>query len=293
MKKQHLITPNDFTNEEIVNLFEDATIFNDLQASSVLNGKLVITLFFENSTRTRSSFEIAAKRLGAKVVNLDVSTSSSSKGETLIDTVANLNAMKPDAIIIRHRDCGLPASLVEHVDCPIINAGDGMNAHPTQSLLDLFTIINHFDGKQNGKKVAITGDIKTSRVASSNLQLLPRFGLELILVAPEHFMPLGDFRKVQFLRDVVDEVDVVMSLRTQLERHSQTYYKSLEDFGKDYCVTSDIIGSRDILIMHPGPVNRNIDISDELLADKRCKVLEQVTNGVAVRMAILKKLILQ
>jgi len=193
---QHLITPDDFTNKEIFELFEDATLFNDLQASSVLNGKLVITLFFENSTRTRSSFEIAAKRLGAKVVNLDVSTSSSSKGETLIDTVANLNAMKPDAIIIRHRDCGLPQSLIEYVDCPIINAGDGMNAHPTQALLDLFTIVKHFNGQQDGKKIAITGDIKTSRVASSNLQLLPRFGLIPILVAPEHFMPKCTFKKV-------------------------------------------------------------------------------------------------
>jgi aspartate carbamoyltransferase catalytic subunit len=290
---QHLITPNDFTNDEIVELFNDATLFNDLQASSVLNGKLVITLFFENSTRTRSSFEIAAKRLGAKVVNLDVSTSSSSKGETLIDTVANLNAMKPDAIIIRHRDCGLPASLIEYVDCPIINAGDGMNAHPTQSLLDLYTILEHFDGDADGKKIAITGDIKTSRVATSNLQLLPRFGLEPILVAPEHFMPAGDFRKVTFLNEVIDEIDIIMSLRTQLERHSQTYYNSLEEFGKDYCVTMDTIGNRDLLIMHPGPVNRNIDISDEVLADSRSKVLRQVTNGVAVRMAVLKKLILQ
>ncbi len=291
---QHLITPNDFTNDEIIKLFEDATIFNDLQASSTLNGKLVITLFFENSTRTRSSFEIAAKRLGAKVVNLDVSTSSSSKGETLIDTVTNLNAMKPDAIIIRHRDCGLPQSLIEHVNCPIINAGDGMNAHPTQALLDLYTIMEHFDADVDSKKIAIIGDIKTSRVASSNLQLLPRFGLEPILVAPKHFMPSADeFRQSTFLKDVIDELDIVMSLRTQLERHHETYYNSLEEFGKDYCVTSDIVGNRDILIMHPGPVNRNIDISDELLADKRCKVLRQVTNGVAVRMAILKKLILQ
>ena len=290
---QHLITTDDFTNKEIDKLFEDATIFDDLQSSDILKGKLVITLFFENSTRTRSSFEIAAKRLGASVVNLDVSTSSSSKGETLVDTVANLNAMKPDAIIIRHRDCGLPQSLIKHVDCPIINAGDGMNAHPTQALLDLFTIKKHFNGKIDGKNIAITGDIKTSRVASCNLILLPRFGLNLTLVAPKCFMPQGDFKKALFLKEVVDDIDIVMSLRTQLERHHEVFYNTLEDFGKDYCVTSDMIGSRDILILHPGPVNRNIDISDELLSDKRCKVLEQVSNGVAVRMAILKKLILQ
>jgi aspartate carbamoyltransferase catalytic subunit len=290
---QHLITTNDFTNDEINNLFENTTLFNDLQASSVLDGKLVITLFFENSTRTRSSFEIAAKRLGAKVVNLDVSTSSSSKGETLFDTVANLNAMKPDAIIIRHRDCGLPASLIEYVDCPIINAGDGINSHPTQALLDLFTIIKHFNGNYQNKKIAIIGDIKSSRVASSNLKLLPRFEIEPILVAPEHFMPKSSAKKVQFLKEVIDDIDIIMSLRTQIERHNQNYYNSLEEYGKDYCVTPEIVGNRDILIMHPGPVNRNIDISDELLIDKRSKVLEQVTNGVAVRMAILKKLILQ
>lgn len=291
---QHLITPNDFTNEDIEELFGDAKIFNDLQSSDILKGKMVITLFFENSTRTRSSFEIAAKRLGASVVNLDISTSSSSKGETLIDTVANLNAMKPDAIIVRHRDCGLPASLIEHVDCPILNAGDGMNAHPTQALLDLYTILEHFDGDVENKKIVITGDIKTSRVASSNLELLPRFGLKPVLVAPEHFMPdTNEFQKATFLKDVIDDIDIVMSLRTQLERHHQSYYNSLEEFGKDYCVTSDVVGDRDILIMHPGPVNRNIDISDELLADSRSKVLRQVTNGVAVRMAILKRLILQ
>ncbi len=290
---QHLITTVDFTNDEVLKIFDDATIFSDLQSSSILSGKLVVTLFFENSTRTRSSFEIASKRLGAEVVNLEVQTSSTKKGETVEDTVANLNAMKPDAIIVRHSKCGLPASLIEHVNCPILNAGDGTNAHPTQALLDLFTIYKHFDKKIDGKKLAMIGDIKTSRVASSNLALLPRFGVEPILVAPEHFMPNKNFKKVQFLKDVIDDVDVVMSLRTQLERHEKIFYKNLEEFGKDYCVTKESFGNRNILLLHPGPVNRNIDISDEMLKDSRCKVLEQVTNGVAVRMAILKKLILK
>ena len=290
---QHLITTADFTNDEILKLFSDALIFEDLASSSLLSGKLIVTLFFENSTRTRSSFEIAAKRLGAAVVNLEVQTSSAKKGETVEDTIANLDAMKPDAIIIRHSECGLPASMINHVNCPILNAGDGMNAHPTQALLDLFTIYKHFDTNIDGKKLAIIGDIKTSRVASSNLKLLPRFGIEPILVAPEHFMPSTGYRKVQFLKEVVDEVDIIMSLRTQLERHEKRYYKSLEEFGKDYCITKESLGDKDILLLHPGPVNRNIDISDEMLLDKRCKVLEQVTNGVAVRMAILKKLILK
>jgi len=290
---QHLITTNDFTNNEILELFDDAKLFLDLQSNSVLSGKLIVTLFFENSTRTRSSFEIAAKRLGAEVVNLEVQTSSTKKGETVEDTVANLNAMKPDAIIIRHSQSGLPESMIEHVDCPILNAGDGMNAHPTQALLDLFTISEHFNGDINGKKLALVGDIKTSRVASSNLSLLPRFNIEPILVAPEHFMPQCSNKKVRFLKEVINEVDIVMSLRTQLERHETKYYETLEEYGADYCITKDIMQDKDILLLHPGPVNRNIDISDEMLLDKRCKVLQQVRNGVAVRMAILKKLILQ
>lgn len=290
---QHLITPNDFSNDEIITLFEDARLFQDLQSNNLLSNKLIVTLFFENSTRTRSSFEIAVKRLGAKVVNLEVQTSSTKKGETVEDTVANLNAMKPDAIIIRHSECGLPASLVDYVDCPIINAGDGKNAHPTQALLDLFTITEHFDGEVDSKKLALVGDIKTSRVASSNLELLPRFGIEIILVAPECFMPICNNRKVTFLSEVIDEIDIIMSLRTQLERHEEQHYKTLEEYGVDYCITKESVGNKELLLLHPGPVNRNIDISDEMLLDKRSKVLIQVTNGVAVRMAILKKLILQ
>ncbi len=291
---QHLITTADFTKEEINELFEDAMLFGDLQSSDILAGKLVVMLFFENSTRTRSSFEIAAKRLGATVVNLDVGTSSQSKGETIFDTVANLNAMKPDAIVIRHSDCGLPASLVDYVDCPILNAGAGRTAHPTQALLDLLTIVKHYDGDVEGKKLAIVGDVATSRVASSNFELLPRFGIDMTVVAPDHFMPADDkFKKVKFLKEIIDDMDIVMSLRTQLERHSEVYYTSLAEFGKDYCITKEVMGDRDVLLLHPGPVNRNVDISDEMLLDPRSKVLEQVTNGVAVRMACLKKLILQ
>lgn len=291
---QHLITTKDFTNDEIKKLFEDAKLFGDLSSNTLLKGKLVVTLFFENSTRTRSSFEIAAKRLGAEVVNLDVSTSSSSKGETIFDTVANLNAMKPDAIIIRHSECGLPQSLVDFVDCPIINAGDGTNSHPTQALLDLYTILEHFNGNVSNKSLAIVGDIKSSRVASSNLELLPRFGITPVLVAPQHFMPQNSsFKQVTFLDEIIDEIDIVMSLRTQLERHSEAYYLSLGEYGKDYCITKESFENRDILLLHPGPVNRNIDIDDEMLLDPRCKVLRQVTNGVAVRMAVLKKLILK
>ena len=295
---QHLITTNDFTNKEILKLFNDAKLFLDLESSKLLDDKLIVTLFFENSTRTRSSFEIAAKRLGAKVVNLEVQTSSTKKGESVEDTIANLNAMKPDAIIIRHSDCGLPNSLKSYVDCPILNAGDGKNAHPTQALLDLFTIMENFNYDVNGKNIAIVGDILNSRVASSNLELLPRFGLNPILVAPKEFHVVSKYKTVKNIKSVIDDLDIIMSLRVQHERHTfhmseAELEKSKKKYAKKYCITKKTMGSRDILLMHPGPVNRNIDISDEMLLDKRSKVLEQVRNGVGVRMACLKKLILK
>ncbi|PIF03781.1 MAG: aspartate carbamoyltransferase [Arcobacter sp.] len=295
---QHLITTADFSNDEIIKLFDDAKLFIDLKSNNLLKGKIIVTLFFENSTRTRSSFEIAAKRLGADVVNLEVQTSSTKKGETVEDTIANLNAMKPDAIIIRHSDSGLPASLVKHVNCPILNAGDGKNAHPTQALLDLYTIMDHYNYNVKNKKIAIVGDILNSRVASSNLELLPRFGLKPILVAPEEFYVKSKFKTVKNIKSVIDQLDIIMSLRVQHERHNfsrteEELEKSKQKYAKKYCITQEIIKDRDLLILHPGPVNRNIDISDEVLDDSRTKILEQVTNGVAIRMACLKKLILQ
>ena len=294
---KHLITTADFTNKEILKLFDDAKLFLDLQSNNLLNGKLIVTLFFENSTRTKSSFEIAAKRLGAEVVNLEVQTSSTKKGETVEDTVTNLNAMKPDAIIIRHSECGLPSSLIEHVNCPILNAGDGKNAHPTQALLDLFTIMEHFNNDIKNKNIAIIGDILNSRVASSNLELLPRFKLNPILVAPKNFHVVSKYKTVKNIRKVIDDIDIIMSLRVQHERHNldllpEELEQNKQEYAKNYCITKELIGDKDILLMHPGPVNRNIDISDEMLNDSRSKVLEQVRNGVAVRMACLKKLIL-
>ncbi len=287
-----LIRTDDLTVEEIESLFKDAQTFLDGKFHDYLKNKLIITLFFENSTRTRSSFEVAAKRLGASVVHLDVAKSSTKKGETLFDTAANLDAMGPDAIIVRHENSGVPRAISDHVQASIINAGDGAHAHPSQALLDLFTIRNHFNGDIKGKKLAIVGDIKNSRVANSNMELLQRFGIEVILVAPPHFMPSTPLRSTYNIKEIIDEVDIIMSLRTQTERHSQQAFASLEDYATDYCITSELIGERDILLLHPGPVHRNIDIDDTMLADPRCKVLEQVRNGVAVRMAILKHLIL-
>lgn len=287
---RHLIRTNDFSSEEIEQIFDDAERFAKGGFDRILQDKIIITLFFENSTRTKSSFEIAAKRLGSEIVHLDVAKSSTKKGETLIDTAANLDAMGPHAIIVRHGNAGVPQILSNHTRASIINAGDGAHAHPTQALLDLFTIKRHF-GEVKGKKIAIVGDIKNSRVANSNIELLNRFGLDVILVAPPQFMPQSGLKSTYHIQDIIDDVDIIMSLRTQTERHSTQSYASLKDYASDFCITKELVGDRDIVLLHPGPVHRNIDIDDTLLADPRCKVLEQVENGVSIRMAVLKKLI--
>ena len=287
---QHLIRTDDFTNQEIEALLEDAERFSKGGFDRILADKIIITLFFENSTRTKSSFEIAAKRLGAEMVHLDVAQSSTKKGETLVDTATNLDAMGPHAIIVRHANAGVPKILSKHTKASIINAGDGAHAHPTQALLDLFTLKQHF-GELKGKRIAIVGDIKNSRVANSNIELLTRFGLKVTLVAPPQFMPSTSLPNTYHITDVIDDIDIIMSLRTQTERHSQQSYASLKDYASDFCITSELVGDRDIIILHPGPVHRNIDIDDALLADPRCKVLDQVANGVSMRMAVLKKLI--
>jgi aspartate carbamoyltransferase catalytic subunit len=286
----HLIRTDDFTKEEIEEILADAKHFSDGKFERILQDKIIITLFFENSTRTRSSFEIAAKRLGADMVHLDVSKSSTKKGETLVDTAMNLDAMGPHAIIVRHQNAGVPKILSNHTKASILNAGDGAHAHPSQALLDLYTLKEHF-GDVEGKKIAIVGDIKNSRVANSNIELLSRFGMEVILVAPPQFLPSTSLRTTHYLSEIIDEVDAIMSLRTQTERHSSQSYASLKDYASDFCITEELLGERDIVLLHPGPVHRNIDITDALLDDKRCKVLQQVTNGVNIRMAILKKLI--
>jgi aspartate carbamoyltransferase catalytic subunit len=287
---QHLIRTDDFTIEQINTVLEDASLFSDGRFDPILREKIIITLFFENSTRTKSSFEIAAKRLGAEVIHLDVQKSSTQKGESLVDTAANLDAMGPHAMIVRHSHAGVPHILAQHTNAAIINAGDGAHAHPTQALLDLFTLKHHF-GDIKGKKIAIVGDIKNSRVANSNIELLTRFGMKITLVAPPHFLPSTTLPTTHNIHDVIDNVDAIMSLRTQTERHSHQTYGSLKDYASDFCITKELVGKRDIIILHPGPVHRNIDIDDALLKDPRCKILEQVKNGVSIRMAVLKALI--
>jgi aspartate carbamoyltransferase catalytic subunit len=289
---RHLTTTADFTAEEIEAVFDRARHYTRDQTSQDLRGRLVINIFFENSTRTRSSFEVAARRMGAEVVSLDVATSSEAKGETLHDTAANLDAMGASAIVVRHKNAGVPKILSRYVGASVLNGGDGAHAHPTQALLDLFTLKEAL-GDVRGKKIAIVGDIKSSRVAGSNIELLRRFGMEVILVAPPHFLPKrSDIPTSWDLAATAKEVDAIMALRTQTERHKSPIYASLSDYAADFKVTQEILGDRDVVVLHPGPVHRNIDLDDAVLADKRCLVLKQVRNGVAVRMALLRKLIL-
>jgi len=289
---QHLVDTNDFSEIQLNNIFNDARAFKKKMPKKLLSDKLLITLFFESSTRTRSSFEVAAKRLGASVVHLDPSKSSTKKGESLEDTFANLCAMNPDGVIIRHEYNHTPRKLADKELTPVINAGAGQYAHPTQALLDYFTILEHFNGDVKGKTIAIVGDIVSSRVANSGIRLFVRMGLNVVLIAPKPFMPENDLPKYEHLNEIIDSVDIVMSLRAQLERHKAPIFEDYEEYAKEYCITKEKLGDRDILLLHPGPVMRNIDISDEMLIDPRCKVLEQVKNGVFVRMAILKELLL-
>ncbi|MEA3455765.1 MAG: aspartate carbamoyltransferase catalytic subunit [Campylobacterota bacterium] len=288
---QHLIETTDLSDMQIDAILGDAKKFKAQKPIALLRDRLLITLFFENSTRTRSSFEVAAKRLGAAVVHLDPSKSSTKKGESLEDTFANLCAMEPDGVIIRHGENETPEKLAKMDMTSVINAGAGNYAHPTQALLDLFTMQEHF-GNLEGKTIAIVGDIVSSRVASSGIKLFRRMGMNVLLVAPHSFMPESDLLQYEQLEEVLDRADVVMSLRAQLERHKTPIFDNYEAYADHYCLTPELLGDRDILVLHPGPVMRNIDISDSMLDDPRCKVLEQVKNGVYIRMAILKLLLL-
>ena len=289
---QHLVDTDQFSLAQIEQIIADAKRFKEKRPPLLLRDKVIVTLFFEKSTRTRSSFEIAGKRLGAAMVLFDPSKSSTSKGETLEDTFTTLCAMEPDAVIVRHSENETPQMLADMEVTPVINAGAGNYAHPTQALLDYFTMLEYFNGDIRGKTLAIVGDVVSSRVASSGIRLFTRMGMKVVLVAPEQFMPDLDLPKYEKLDDVIDDVDVIMSLRAQLERHEVPHFEDYAEYAERYCITKERMGDRDILLMHPGPVMRNIDISDEMLDDPRCRVLEQVKNGVFIRMAILKLLLL-
>ena len=260
-----------------------------------MRGKALVTLFYENSTRTRSSFELAAKYLGASEVNISVATSSVQKGETLIDTGETLDAMHVDYIVIRHPMAGAPKLLAEHVRASVLNGGDGMHEHPTQALLDIFTMREKL-GKVKGLKVAILGDIKHSRVAMSNLFALTTLGAEVHMYAPATMIPkeiekLGA-RVAKSREQALDGADAVMGLRIQLERQHGGLFPSLSEYAKYYGVNDETLkyAKKDAIVLHPGPVNRGVELSPQVIDGEKSLILEQVKNGVAVRMALLKLL---
>lgn len=286
---------------EIELILDTAESFKEISTREIkkvptLRGKTVINLFFEASTRTRTSFEIAAKRLSADAINISTSSSSVVKGETLIDTAKNLEAMNPDCIVIRHSASGAPHLLGRLMRVPVINAGDGANEHPTQALLDLYTIRERKGGLA-GLKVAIVGDILHSRVARSNIYGLTKMGGEVHLAGPQTMKPaevesLGA-RWHRSLREVIPEMDVIMMLRIQLERQSGGFFPTLREYSRFFGLNLEALkeAKPDVLIMHPGPMNRGVEISPEVADGPFSVILDQVTNGVAVRMALLYLLI--
>jgi aspartate carbamoyltransferase catalytic subunit len=301
--RKDLLGIRDLSSEEINAILDTAQSFKEVSTRSIkkvpaLRGKTVINLFFEPSTRTRTSFEIAAKRLSADSINISASTSSVTKGETLLDTALNLEAMAPDAIIIRHPSPGVPHQLAKMISASIINGGDGAHEHPTQALLDGFTIQEQ-KGRIGGLQIAIVGDIMHSRVARSNAHLLTKLGAHVRVAGPRTLIP-KDYDKLvtdcegslvvcDRLEDAIAGSDVVMMLRIQRERMNDAFFPSLKEYSIQYGLTLRRLelAAPDAIVMHPGPVNRGVEISSEVVDGSRSLILDQVTNGVAVRMAIL------
>ena len=296
--KKDILGIQDLTVDEINLILETAESFLEISTREIkkvptLRGKSVINLFYEASTRTRTSFEIAGKRLSADTINISASTSSVVKGETLIDTARNLEAMNPDIIVISHSAAGAPHLLASLVNQSIINAGDGAHEHPTQALLDMMTI-KEKKGKIAGLKVAIVGDILHSRVARSNIYGLSKMGAQVVVAGPATMMPRDidqmGVKAYTKLEDAIADADVVMMLRIQLERQKQNIFPSLREYAQHYCLnrTNIKLAKKDVIVMHPGPINRGVEISPDIADDPSYSViLDQVNNGVAVRMALL------
>ncbi|HKP39057.1 MAG TPA: aspartate carbamoyltransferase catalytic subunit [Pyrinomonadaceae bacterium] len=297
---KHLLGIRELSVDQIAHLLDTAESFRDVSKREIkkvpaLRGRTVINLFFEPSTRTRTSFEIAAKRLSADAVNISVSTSSVSKGETLLDTARNLEAMAPDCIVIRHSSAGAPLHLSQVCSGAIVNAGDGAHEHPTQALLDALTIRER-KGRIEGLKIAIIGDALHSRVARSNIYLLSKLGASISLSGPGTLVPREfselieqGVRVEQRIEDAINGADVVMILRVQRERQTEAFFPSMREYAVHYGLHLDHLelASPEAIVMHPGPINRGIEISSEIADGGRSLILDQVTNGVAVRMAVL------
>ena len=268
------------------------TVNSSMKKVNYLQGRSVVTLFYENSTRTRVSFELAAKYMGAQAVNVSVASSSAAKGETLIDTGRTLEAMGTDIVIIRHPQAGAPHLLAKNISASVINAGDGMHEHPTQALLDMMTIMEAF-GTLSGLKVAIIGDIYHSRVARSNIIGLTKMGAQVNLFAPSTLLPQGieklGAKVFPNIYDAVADCDVVMGLRIQLERQKKCLFPSINEYARFFGINPENIkgAKKDALWMHPGPVNRGVEMTSAIIDADNSVINKQVTNGVAVRMALL------
>lgn len=297
LKTKHLLSINDLEKDEISLILKEAVSFKEVAQRKVkkvptLRGKTIVNLFYEPSTRTRTSFELAAKRLSADVVNIATSASSIKKGESLKDTAKTLEAMNIDAVIIRHSSSGAPWFLSRIIDAVVINAGDGAHEHPTQALLDLFTIQEKI-GRIEGLNVLIVGDIGHSRVARSNILALTKMGAKVTLCAPPTLIPMNieelGVKITYHLEEVISEADIIYLLRLQLERQKENYFPSIREYTALYGLDKEQLkrAKDDVLIMHPGPINRGVEISSEVADRVNSLILEQVANGLAVRMAIL------
>ena len=295
---KHLLGIKDLTTEDIQLILSTATQFKEVLQRPVkkvptLRDVTIVNLFYENSTRTRISFELAEKRLSADVVNFTVSNSSAAKGETLLDTVNNILSMKVDMVVMRHSASGAPHYLAKHINAAIINAGDGINEHPTQALLDAFSMKEKL-GKLEGLKVAIIGDIMHSRVALSNIYLLKKMGAEVMVSGPPTLIPtyLKEAMDIQVEYNIDKALawcDVANVLRIQLERQNQPLFSSLREYNLAYGITKNRLQklSKEIVIMHPGPINRGVELDSDVADSPHSIILDQVENGVAVRMACL------
>ncbi len=302
---KHLVSIRDLSKEQALSLLQDAQEFSQVNAREIkkmptLRGRTVVNLFFENSTRTRVSFEIAATRLSADVINVSAESSSVTKGESLRDTAQTLEALGADCIVIRHPESGAPRQLADRgwISSSVINAGDGTNEHPTQALLDALTMQQRIGKDLSGVRVLIVGDILHSRVARSNLLLLTTLGAEVTLAGPSTLLPdtftdMGGRISHDFDQSLSEKPDVVMMLRVQKERMLSNFENDEAKYIKDWSLSSQRLNSlpKSSLVMHPGPINRGLEISSEAADDPRSTILLQVTNGVAVRMAVLRSVL--
>ncbi len=302
-KQKHLLSMQELSVERITEILTTAESFKEVSGREIkkvpaLRGKTVVNLFYEASTRTRTSFELAGKRLSADVVNISPGSSSVIKGESLLDTARNIEAMKTDILVVRHPMSGAPAMLAQRLSCSVINAGDGSHEHPTQALLDLYTI-KEKKGHIDGLTVVIAGDILHSRVARSNLYGLVALGANVRLTGPGTMLPPlmgkwltaapGQVELITNFDKAINGADVIMMLRLQTERQSGSFFPSIKEYARLYGLNSERVARAhpDVLIMHPGPINRGVEIAPDVADGLSSVILEQVTNGVAIRMAVL------